>query len=137
MVFNEIVDLPCDLPEATTHAKIKLDGKLSKQLEETLGCKQRNLKSGDQYTVYIAPSLEMLDSADLGVWIGPINVAVSCCADDVLNMSDDPDKLQCLLDMAQFYGDMYRVKYGAAKTKVTITGPVVDQDYYKERKPWR
>ena len=31
---------------------------------------------------------------------------------------------------------MYCVKYGAAKTKVTVTGPVVDQDYYKESKPW-
>ena len=78
----------------------------------------------------------MLDSADLGVWIGFINVAVSCCADNVLNMTDDPDKLQCLLDMAPSNGDMYRVKYGAAKTKVTVTGPIIDQDYYKERKPW-
>ena len=73
----------------------------------------------------------MLDSADLGVWNGPINTAVSCCADDVLNMTDDPDKLQCLLDMAR-----YRVKYGAAKTKVAVTGPAVDQVYYKKRKPW-
>ena len=28
------------------------------------------------------------------------------------------------------------IKYGAGKTKVTVTGPVVDQEYYKERKPW-
>ena len=46
------------------------------------------------------------------------------------------NKLQSLLDMAQFYGEKYQVKYGAAKTKVTITGPAVDQDYYKDRKPW-
>ena len=38
--------------------------------------------------------------------------------------------------MAQSYGELYRVKYGAAKTKVTVTGPAVDQEYYKERKPW-
>ena len=78
----------------------------------------------------------MLDSAELGVWIGPINVGVSCCADDVLTMSDDQQKLQCLLDLAKHYGQMYQVKYGASKTKITISGPEVDRTYYKDVSPW-
>ena len=78
----------------------------------------------------------MLDSAELCLWIGPINVAVSCVADDVLNMTDDQYKLQCLLDMAQHYGDMYKVQYGASKTKVTISGSELDRNYYKDVSPW-
>ena len=113
-----------------------MHGKLSEEFQEFRGCKQGNLKSGDHYKIYVAPSLEMLDSADLGVWIGPINTAVSCYADDVLAMSDDQDKLQGLLDMAQFYGNMYQVEYGASKTKITISGPEVDRTYYKEVSPW-
>ena len=51
--------------------KIKMNGKLSGEL-----------------------IVEMLDSSDLGVWIGPINVSVLCCADDVLTMTDNQEKLQ-------------------------------------------
>ena len=63
-----------------------MNGQLSGEIREQRGCKQGNFKSGDHYKVYVAPSLEMLDSADHGVWIGPINVAVSCCADDILTI---------------------------------------------------
>ena len=31
---------------------------------------------------------------------------------------------------------MYRIKYGADKTKVTVVGPKVDQQYYKDTQPW-
>ena len=116
--------------------KIKMHGQLSDELTEGRGCKQGNLKSGDHYKVYIAPSLEMLDSADLGVWMGPLNVAVSCCADDVLLMSDDQTKLQGLLDMANHYGKMYQVTYGASKTQITISGSEIDRTYFKEVSPW-
>ena len=78
----------------------------------------------------------MLDSAQLGVWIGPINVGVSCCADDVLTMSDDQHKLQCLLNLAKHYGEMYQVNYGASKTKITITGSEVDRNYYHDISLW-
>ena len=78
----------------------------------------------------------MLDSADLGVWIGPVNVAVSCCADDVLTMTDDQGKMQCLLDMAKHYGDLYQVQYGASKTKITVSGSEIDISYFKEVSPW-
>ena len=53
-----------------------------------------------------------------------------------LGMSDDPYKLQCILNLASHYGQMYQVKYGADKTKVTISGPQIDQQYYMDTKPW-
>ena len=38
--------------------------------------------------------------------------------------------------MAKFYGDMYQVKYGASKTKITVSGSAVDRNFYKEVSPW-
>ena len=63
--------------------------------------KQGRNKSSDHYKIYIAPLLDTLDDADLGVWVGPVNVAVSGVADDVYIMSDNQTKLQSLLDIAE------------------------------------
>ena len=73
----------------------------------------------------------MLDSANLGVQISPdINSGFSSCADDVFLTTDTQSKLQSMLDIAAFYGDMYKVSFGAAKTKVTIVGAEADRKYY-------
>jgi len=52
-------------------------------------------------------------------------------------MADSQHKLQALLDIAQFYGDMYDVTYGDSKSKITVVGSAIDRDYYKELSPWR
>ena len=51
-------------------------------------------------------------------------------------MSDDQSKLQAMLNIASHYGRMYRVKYSAAKTKVKIHGPQIDQKFYSDIQPW-
>ena len=79
----------------------------------------------------------MVDSADLGVWLGPVNVGSSACADDEYLISDSQTKLQALLDIAVFYGSMYKVSYGASKTKVTIVGSDCDMTYYRDTTPWQ
>ena len=78
-----------------------------------------------------------MDSADLGIWLGPVNVGSSACADDEYLMADSQSKLQALLDIAAYYGQMYRVTYGAAKTKVTVIGSESDMQYYQDVTPWR
>ena len=120
-----------------TKTRIKLNGKLSDELTETLGCKQGSLKSGDHYKFYVAPTLETLDKSELGLWIGPINVVVSCVADDILIMSDDQNKMQCLLDLAASCGKIYRIEYGASKTNITISGSETDRNYFKEVSVWQ
>ena len=57
-------------------------------------------------------------------------------ADDVYLMSDRQTKLQAQLEIASHYGKMYRIKYGAAKTKVTVVGSEIDQNYFSDVKPW-
>ena len=78
----------------------------------------------------------MIDSASLGVQIGPINSGCSACADDVLGMSDEPDKLQNILNLADHYGRLYWVKYGADKCKVVVSGADCDRQYYADIQPW-
>ena len=114
-----------------------MKGQLSRSFDEFLGVKQGNIKSSDNYKIYINPLLDTVDSADLGVWLGPVNVGSSACADDEYLMSDGQTKLQALLDIAAFYGSMYKVTYGAAKTKVTIVGSDCDMTYYRDTAPWQ
>ena len=98
--------------------------------------KQGHINSSDHYKIYIGPCLDLLEDAQLGVWIGPLNSGVSGCADDVFLGSDDPVKLQALIDMAAHYGSLYRIQYGASKTKITVSGPDIDVKYYKDTQPW-
>ena len=44
--------------------------------------------------------------------------------------------MQALLDIASHYGKMFRIKYGADKTKVTVVGSDVDRSYFQDVKPW-
>ena len=61
---------------------IKMKGQISRSFEETLGVKQGHIKSSDDYKIYINPLLDTVDSANLGIWLGKINVGSSACADD-------------------------------------------------------
>ena len=99
---------------------IKMNGKLSRKIDEKMGVKQGRNKSSDHYKVYIAPLLDTMENSNLGVWIGPINVSVSGVADDIYPMSDKQTKLQALLDIAAHYGKVYRIEYGMVQT-LTIT----------------
>ena len=115
---------------------IKMNGQLSRCFKETLGVKQGFIKSSDDYKIYINPLLDSIDGANLGIWIGPVNVGNSACADDEYLITDSQSKLQAQLDIAEHYGKMYRVTYGAAKTKVTVIGCTQDMEYYSDVQPW-
>ena len=55
-----------------SQTQIKMKGQLSRNFSENLGVKQGNIKSSDNYKIYINPLLDTVDSANLGVWIGPV-----------------------------------------------------------------
>ena len=120
-----------------TMTKIKLNKKISCELVETLGVKQGNTKSSDYYKIYNKYLLDTVEAASLGVEIGPLNVGFSCCADDFLGMSDNPHKLQCIIDIAEYYGEKYEVSYGSDKTKVVVYGSKVDEQFYFDLCPWK
>ena len=107
-----------------------MNGQLSSSFTEQAGVKQGNIKSSDHYKIYITPLLDTADVSNLGIWIGNTNISHSACADDEYLISDSQTKLQALIDIAQFYGEMYHVTYGASKTKVTVIGSKIDMNYY-------
>ena len=107
--------------------KIKRNVKLSDKIEETLGVKQGGSRSSDHFKTYVAPAVELVDSANLGVWMGPLNIGVSCCAVDFLGMSDNPSNLQHIIDLASYYGKLYRIQYEADKTKIVVSGSNIDR----------
>ena len=72
--------------------------------------KQGHIKSSDNYKIYANPLLDTVDNTCLGVWIGPVNVGTSASAADEYLMTDVQSKLQNLLDIAFYYGDMYNVE---------------------------
>ena len=43
---------------------------------------------------------------------------------------------QGLLDISQHYGELYRIKYGANKTVISVVGSKVDMKYYQDITPW-
>ena len=45
-------------------------------------------------------------------------------------------KPQGLLDIAQHYGNLYRIEYGASKTVVSVVGSKQDMNYYQDVQPW-
>ena len=119
-----------------THTRIKMKKKISRPLSESLGVGQGKIRSSDHYKIYVNPALETLESAQLGINIGPINTGLSCVADDLYLLSDDQTKLQGLLDIAQHYGQQYRIAYGASKTVISVVGSKQDMHYYKDVQPW-
>ena len=84
---------------SNTQTCIKLNNKISKPLNESLGVGQGKIRSSDHYKNYINPVLLALDGEELGVSIGSINVGISGVVDDLYLMSDRQDKLQGLLDI--------------------------------------
>ena len=122
---------------ANTKCHIKKNGELSRAFVEELGVRQGMIRSSDDYKTYVSPVLDTLDQSNLGYWVGPICVSVSPVADDLYLLSDNPHKLQQLLLLAGHYGNRYRIKYGANKTKITVTGSKIDMEYYKSTKPWK
>ena len=114
-----------------------MKGKISRTIEETAGVKQGHINSSDNYKLYINPALNSLDTSTLGVWIGPINVSVTGVPDDNYLISPTQSGLQALIDIAEHYGRRYKIKYGAAKTKITVVGSEVDMTYYSDTAPWK
>ena len=117
--------------------KIKMNNQLSGEIREGRGCKQGSIKAADHYKVYISPVLEAVDNAQLGVWIGNVNAGITCCADDLYLTTDNPHSLQSSLNIAENYGNMYRISYGATKTKVSVSGSDIDMRYYQSVNSWK
>ena len=119
-----------------TVCRMKLKGKLSREIRELKGSLQGHKRASGHFKIYINPCLTTADSSNLGFFIGPICVAILCVADDSYVLSGDPRKLQGLINIVGHYGWRYRLIFGADKTKVTVTGSKHDMKYYEDISMW-
>ena len=119
-----------------TVCKIKMNGKLSQPFEELLSVGQGRVRSSDHYLRYINPCLDTLEESELGVMVGNICVTADGVADDVYAMTDDPIKLKAIISLLENYSRKYRVPFGKGKTKIVVTGSLVDIQHYKDIKMW-
>ena len=51
-------------------------------------------------------------------------------------LSGSPSSLQAALSIVSHYGRRYRVTFNAEKTKLVVTGSMIDMQYYKDTSPW-
>ena len=119
-----------------TVAHMKQKGKLSRQFSEFKGQRQGHKRAAGNFKSYINPCLMTTNLSQLGFWIGPICVTCICVADDTYVLSNDPRKLQAIINIVRHYGRRYRLTFGADKTKITITGSKQDMAYYKDINLW-
>ena len=109
---------------------------IGRQFCEHKGNRQGHKRASGHFKSYINPCLVTANSSDLGYWIGPICLSCVCLCDDTYVLSEDPRKLQGLVDIVAHYGNRYRVVFGAGKTKVTVTGSRTDMSYYRDINIW-
>ena len=57
--------------------------------------------------------------------------------DHITHLTSAVFVLLSLLDIAQHYGQQYRVEYGASKTVISVVGSKKDMEYYKDVQPWK
>ena len=119
-----------------TSSQIKLQGNLSREFHEFKGSRQGHKRAAGHFKSYINPCLNAANSSNLGFFIGPHCVSVLCIADDTYVLSDNPRKLQGLINIVGHYGKRYRLVFGADKTKITVTGSKIDMEYYRDINIW-
>ena len=119
-----------------TVCKMKQDGKLGREFKEYKGSRQGHKRAAGHFKTYINPCLTAANSSGLGFSIGPICVSAVCIADDTYVLSDDPRKLQALINIIGHNGKRYKLMFGADKTKVTVTGSKADMRYYQDINLW-
>ena len=68
--------------------------------------------------------------------MGPICICAICVADDTYIVSNDPRKLQGLINIVGHYGKRYFLEFGTDTTNVTVTGSKIDMDFYQDVNLW-
>ena len=113
------------------------DGQLlSREFQEHRGSRQGHKRAAGHFKTYINPCLQAANSSSLGFYIGTICVCSICVADDTYIVSNDPRRLQGLINIVGHFGRRYWLQFGADKTKVTVTGSNIDMDYYQDIGLW-
>ena len=119
-----------------TECHMKLQGELSRRIQEYRGNRQGHVRASGHFKIYINPCLLTLNSPALGFQLGPLCITAVCVADDSYLLSNSQSGLQASLNVISNYANNYQLKFNASKTKIVVTGSKLDMAYYKETRPW-
>ncbi|MES9880811.1 MAG: reverse transcriptase family protein [Sedimenticola sp.] len=97
---------------------IKWNSQLSTRYTIEQGVRQGGILSADMYKIYVNRLLERLEDSPYGGHIGPINCVAPTCADDIAIVSDSPEGLQKLINIAADYSSMERYQLQPTKSVI-------------------
>ena len=98
---------------------VKWKGQVSRRYEVGQGVGQGRIPSAHMYKAHIAPHLNMLEQANIGISIGPYYVGTPTVADDVILAATNIPTMQIMLDSSQNYANTN--KYTLHPDKGTMT----------------
>ena len=84
-------------------ANVLVDGFLSPEFMINCGVLQGSKLGPILFNLFINDLLEDLNRSNLGAFIGPLHFAALGFADDIVLISDSPNKLQQLLDICSVW----------------------------------
>ena len=102
---------------------VKWNGLLSGKFRVEQGVRQGGILSTDCYKLYKNNALLRVEKSGFGASIGTVFCGAPTCADDVLLMTDDPDELQLMLDIAFDYSGMANYLLQPVKSVIVVAEP--------------
>ena len=101
-------------------ANVVVDGFLSPEFVINRGVLQGSKLGPILFNLFINDLLEELNRSNLGAYIGPLHFAALGFADDIVLISDTPDKLQQLLEICSSWTQKNQMAFKTSKCKVMI-----------------
>ena len=101
-------------------ANVLIDEYLSPDFVINRGVLQGSKLGPILFNIFINDLLNELHSSGLGAFIGPIHIAALGFADDIVLISDDPEKLQKLINKCQYWTLKNGMSFNNSKCKVMV-----------------
>ena len=101
-------------------ANVVVDRFLSPEFVINRGVLQGSKLGPVLFNLFINDLLQELNDIDLGAKIGPIHIPVLGFADDIVLISDNPKKLQKLIDICHRWSLKNKMSFNSSKCKVMI-----------------
>ena len=104
-------------------SKIKLGNLTTNSFETIIGTRQGDCTAPTLFSIYINQLLEEISLSEGGVKFGHLDVSILAFADDIVLISDTPEKLQRLLEILEKWTRNWRLHVNINKTKIMQVRP--------------
>ena len=108
-------------------ANVSLEGFLSPEFTINRGVLQGSKLGPVLFNLFVNDLLDDLNRSKLGASIGPVHIAALGFADDIILISDEPWKLQRLLNICQSWAIKNKMTFNTSKCKVMVFNSAIKQ----------